>query len=250
MVDEAAAADAAAVAAARAAFDSGRGGHPVAERGALLHRIADLLQRDKDRSPGPRPRHRQDAAGELHRHRRRHRGLPLLRRPGRRRPRTAGRDRRPERHQPGGARARRRVRADRPWNYPLLQMSWKVAPALAAGARGDQAERGHPADHVELVELLVEAGVPAGVVNIVLGQRAGRRPRLPTPGRRHGLLHRRAGHRGASSGRPPTREPGGRGAGRQEPAHGVRRRRFEPRSTTCSPGCSCTPGRSARRAPG
>ena len=35
-----------------------------------------------------------------------------------------------------------------PWNYPLLQMSWKVAPALAAGCTmRAQAQRGHPAYH-------------------------------------------------------------------------------------------------------
>ena len=74
-----------------------------------------------------------------------------------------------------------------PWNYPLLQISWKLAPALAAGyttvAKPSEA---HPADHDPLVRLLEEAGVPPGVVNLVLGQGnrvgagAGRAPPMST----------------------------------------------------------------------
>ena len=34
-----------------------------------------------------------------------------------------------------------------PWNYPLLQLSWKIAPALAAGNTAvDEARPGHAAD--------------------------------------------------------------------------------------------------------
>jgi betaine-aldehyde dehydrogenase len=58
-----------------------------------------------------------------------------------------------------------------PWNYPLLQMAWKVAPALAAGntlvAKPSEVT---PLTTIRLVELLAEAGVPAGVVNLVLGR--------------------------------------------------------------------------------
>ena len=57
-----------------------------------------------------------------------------------------------------------------PWNYPLLQISWKVAPALAAGdtmvVKPSQAT---PLTTIHLVRLLEEAGVPKGVVNLVLG---------------------------------------------------------------------------------
>ena len=57
-----------------------------------------------------------------------------------------------------------------PWNYPLLQMSWKVAPALAAGdtmvVKPSQAT---PLTTIHMVKLLAEAGVPKGVVNLVLG---------------------------------------------------------------------------------
>jgi betaine-aldehyde dehydrogenase len=57
-----------------------------------------------------------------------------------------------------------------PWNYPLLQISWKVAPAIAAGdtmvVKPSQAT---PLTTIHLVKLLDEAGVPKGVVNLVLG---------------------------------------------------------------------------------
>jgi betaine-aldehyde dehydrogenase len=57
-----------------------------------------------------------------------------------------------------------------PWNYPLLQLSWKVAPALAAGNTCViKPSEVTPLTSVLLVRLLEEAGVPAGVVNIVLG---------------------------------------------------------------------------------
>ncbi|TQS40920.1 aldehyde dehydrogenase family protein [Cryptosporangium phraense] len=57
-----------------------------------------------------------------------------------------------------------------PWNYPLLQISWKVAPALAAGNTVVvKPSEVTPLTTIRLVELLVEAGVPDGVVNLVLG---------------------------------------------------------------------------------
>ncbi|SDH32707.1 aldehyde dehydrogenase family protein [Pseudonocardia oroxyli] len=57
-----------------------------------------------------------------------------------------------------------------PWNYPLLQLSWKVAPALAAGnTMVIKPSEVTPLTSLHLVTLCAEAGVPAGVVNIVLG---------------------------------------------------------------------------------
>lgn len=57
-----------------------------------------------------------------------------------------------------------------PWNYPLLQISWKLAPALAAGCTVVvKPSELTPLTTIKLVELLVEAGVPAGTVNLVLG---------------------------------------------------------------------------------
>jgi betaine-aldehyde dehydrogenase len=57
-----------------------------------------------------------------------------------------------------------------PWNYPLLQLSWKVAPALAAGNTVViKPSEVTPLTSVLLVRLIEEAGAPRGVVNILLG---------------------------------------------------------------------------------
>jgi aldehyde dehydrogenase (NAD+) len=57
-----------------------------------------------------------------------------------------------------------------PWNFPLLMLAWKVAPALACGNTVvlKPAEQ-TPLTALRFAELCVEAGVPAGVVNIVPG---------------------------------------------------------------------------------
>ena len=60
-----------------------------------------------------------------------------------------------------------------PWNFPLLMLAWKIAPALAAGNTVVL----KPAEYTPLTallfaELCVEAGLPAGVVNIVTGDGA------------------------------------------------------------------------------
>jgi aldehyde dehydrogenase (NAD+) len=57
-----------------------------------------------------------------------------------------------------------------PWNFPLLMLAWKIAPALAAG----NTVVFKPAEFTSLTALLfadicVQAGVPAGVVNIITG---------------------------------------------------------------------------------
>ncbi|MEX2540812.1 MAG: aldehyde dehydrogenase family protein [Trueperaceae bacterium] len=57
-----------------------------------------------------------------------------------------------------------------PWNYPLLQASWKIAPALAAGCTFViKPSELTPLTTLRLGELLGEAGTPPGVVNVVLG---------------------------------------------------------------------------------
>jgi phenylacetaldehyde dehydrogenase len=57
-----------------------------------------------------------------------------------------------------------------PWNFPLLMASWKVAPALAAGCACilKPAEE-TPLTALWLGQICLEAGVPAGVVNVVTG---------------------------------------------------------------------------------
>ena len=57
-----------------------------------------------------------------------------------------------------------------PWNFPLLMAAWKLGPALAAGCTVilKPAEQ-TPLSALRLGELVVEAGFPEGVVNIVPG---------------------------------------------------------------------------------
>ena len=62
------------------------------------------------------------------------------------------------------------VGAITPWNSPVLLMSWKLAPALAAGCTfvvkpAEQA----PASTLEFAALMEEAGFPPGVFNVVTG---------------------------------------------------------------------------------
>ncbi len=57
-----------------------------------------------------------------------------------------------------------------PWNYPLLQVSWKVAPALAAGCTFVlKPSELSPHTAIHLMRLLDEAGLPAGAGNLVVG---------------------------------------------------------------------------------
>lgn len=57
-----------------------------------------------------------------------------------------------------------------PWNFPLLMLAWKIGPALAAGCSvvvKPAAETSLTA--LQVAELALEAGVPAGVFNVVTG---------------------------------------------------------------------------------
>lgn len=62
------------------------------------------------------------------------------------------------------------VGAIAPWNFPLVMASWKIAPALAAGnAVVLKPSELTPFSVLRLAELAVQAGVPAGVFNVVQG---------------------------------------------------------------------------------
>src|SRR5207302_6824965 len=70
-----------------------------------------------------------------------------------------------------------------PWNFPLLLASWKIGPALACG----NTIVWKPASQTSLTtlrfgKLAVEAGVPAGVINIVTGPGAIGRAMVKHPG--------------------------------------------------------------------
>src|SRR5579872_831447 len=70
-----------------------------------------------------------------------------------------------------------------PWNFPLLLASWKLGPALACG----NTIVWKPASQTSLTtlrfgKLAIEAGVPAGVINIVTGPGAIGRSMVKHPG--------------------------------------------------------------------
>ena len=66
-----------------------------------------------------------------------------------------------------------------PWNYPLLQTSWKVAPALAAGNTFVlKPSELTPHTSIWLMRVLTEEGLPQGAANLVLGAGAAVGPTL------------------------------------------------------------------------
>ncbi len=172
-VAEGTAADAeAAVASARNAFDDGGWpATPEKERGRMLLRAADLLERDKTvyaraeaRDTGKRYVEAEYDIDDVISCFRYYGGI-------------AGTDSgrvidtgQPEAisrvvHAPVGVCA-----LITPWNYPLLQASWKVAPALLAGNTFVlKPSELTPSTSILLMETLREAGVPAGVANLVTG---------------------------------------------------------------------------------
>jgi gamma-glutamyl-gamma-aminobutyraldehyde dehydrogenase/4-guanidinobutyraldehyde dehydrogenase/NAD-dependent aldehyde dehydrogenase len=57
-----------------------------------------------------------------------------------------------------------------PWNYPMIMAAWKIAPALAAGNSVVlKPSEKSPLTALRLAELALEAGIPAGVFNVVPG---------------------------------------------------------------------------------
>ncbi|MEC3980268.1 aldehyde dehydrogenase family protein [Amycolatopsis sp. H20-H5] len=172
-VDEGTRADTeAAIAAARKAFDAGHwSATPAAERGDLLLKVAGLLDRDAEAFAkaesldiGKRlVESRYDMADIA----------ACLRYFGKLAANDAGRvvdTGNPDAfsrivHEPVGV-----CGLISPWNYPLLQTIWKVAPALAAGNTFVlKPSELTPHTSIMLMKLLEEAGLPAGVGNLVLG---------------------------------------------------------------------------------
>jgi aminomuconate-semialdehyde/2-hydroxymuconate-6-semialdehyde dehydrogenase len=161
-----------AIAAARAAFDEGpwpRMRHE--ERGALLHRLADLVEAHADELAQADLRDMGKPISELH-----HRDVPRSAHNLRffaDHARLATADAYPmgpahhayTRYAPAGV-----VAAIAPWNFPLMLETWKVAPALAWGNTVvlKPAEQS-PASATILARLALEAGLPPGVLNVVHG---------------------------------------------------------------------------------
>ncbi len=170
---EATAADVdAAIAAARTAFDEGPFPRwTQAERCDLVDRVADLLERDAEAIAAAESADtakrmveaRYDVADVIavFRH------FARLGRDLHDRPVDVGRPEIASRivHEPVGV-----CGLIGPWNYPLLQMSWKVAPALVAGCTFVmKPSEFTPSTTAMLMGILIEAGVPDGVANLVLG---------------------------------------------------------------------------------
>ncbi|MEU4491082.1 aldehyde dehydrogenase family protein [Streptomyces purpurascens] len=173
VVDEAGGKDTVeAIAAARRAFDEGPWPRtPAHERGDLLLRVADLLARDKaalaraeSLDTGKRLVESEYDIDDV---------ANCFRYFGRLAASESGRvvdtgradvDSRVV-HEPVGV-----CGLITPWNYPLLQTAWKVAPALAAGNTFVlKPSELTPHTAIHLVRLLAEAGLPPGAGNLVLG---------------------------------------------------------------------------------
>ena len=173
VVDEADSADTIrAIDAARRAFDDGHwSATPVTERAQLLLRLADILQRDlatfaaaESGDTGKRLVEAEGDLGDVIRCVRYFAGIAGS---------LAGRV-----VDTGNANAIARIDYEpvgvcgliTPWNYPLLQASWKVAPALAAGnCFVLKPSELTPSTAILLMSALQEAGLPPGVANLVTG---------------------------------------------------------------------------------
>ncbi|MFZ1041680.1 MAG: gamma-aminobutyraldehyde dehydrogenase [Anaerolineales bacterium] len=61
-----------------------------------------------------------------------------------------------------------------PWNYPLMMAIWKIGPALAAGCTTIFKPASlTPLTSLMLANIIKEAGIPDGVVNVITGRKAG-----------------------------------------------------------------------------
>lgn len=165
-----------AVKAARRALDGEWGNTPGAVRGSLLHRLADLVERDADvlarlealdiGKPVGQPgvldvpntiatfRHFAGWADKIQ-------GTTIP---------TAGAMGQPTLsytvREPVGV-----IGAIVPWNTPLMIAAWKLGPALAAGnTLVVKPAEDAPLSILHLATLIAEAGFPAGVVNVVPGR--------------------------------------------------------------------------------
>ncbi|MGW7521075.1 aldehyde dehydrogenase family protein [Streptomyces sp. NPDC054796] len=163
----------AAISAARRAFDEGEWPHtPTAERAALLRRVADYLQRDREeialtesRDTGKTLEEGRVDVDDVTNAFRYFADLVMNESGGRVVDAGSADVHSVVVHEPVGVCA-----MITPWNYPLLQASWKVAPALAAGNTFViKPSEVTPLSTIHLVKLVIEAGAPAGVANIVTG---------------------------------------------------------------------------------
>ncbi len=162
----------AAITAARASFDSGVfTSWSFAERSALVAKIADLLERDlkaiakkESDDTGKRIIEAEYDIADVVATFRHFAALGLKQHD---RSVDVGLDHVTSKivHEPLGV-----VSLIGPWNYPLLQIAWKVAPALVAGCSFIvKPSELTPQSAIALMHLIEEAGTPKGVANLILG---------------------------------------------------------------------------------
>ena len=161
----------AAVAAARAALNGEWGQLTANQRGKLLFRLADLIARDAEqlaemetRDNGKLLREMSGQMAYLPEWYRYYGGL-ADKLEGSVIPTDKPNYLVYTRHEPVGV-----VACITPWNSPLLLLTWKLAPALAAGCTVVVKPSDYtPVSTLALADLVVEAGFPPGVVNVVTG---------------------------------------------------------------------------------
>ncbi len=161
-----------AISAARKAFDNGHWASFSGEqRGKLLDRIADILERDKElfaeaesRDTAKRIIEARYDLDDI---------ISVFRYFATEAPKAHERE-----VETGRAGVRSTIVSEpvgvvamiTPWNYPLLQASWKIAPALATGCTFViKPSELTPSTTSMLMDVLTEAGVPTGVANLVMG---------------------------------------------------------------------------------
>ncbi|WP_411954796.1 betaine-aldehyde dehydrogenase [Alkalibacillus sp. S2W] len=161
-----------AIAAARKAFDGGEWATmPATERGKIVRKIADFIERDREelarlesldtgKTVEESRGDMDDIAGVFHYYAEiaDKNGGEIIESPL---PNSISK----VVHEPVGV-----CGQITPWNYPLLQASWKLAPALVAGnTLIMKPSEITPLTTLKTFELMEEAGVPKGVANLILG---------------------------------------------------------------------------------
>jgi acyl-CoA reductase-like NAD-dependent aldehyde dehydrogenase len=160
-----------AVGAARAAFEGEWGALTGFQRSRLMHRLADLIERDADRLAELESR---DSGKLLREFSGQMRALSAWYRyfagwadklAGESIPSDKPNFVAFTQRVPVGV-----VAAIVPWNSPLLLLTWKLAPALATGCTMVVKPSDHtPVTALELAKLVTEAGIPDGVFNVITG---------------------------------------------------------------------------------
>ena len=163
-----------AVAVARAAFKDGRWHRmAMADRVAIMNRLGDLLDRDADElarletlQTGTSYKLRRESDFAFASDNLRFFATQIRNLEGKAAYEYSGSHTSFVRREPIGV-----VAQVSPWNYPMWMAIWKVGPALAAGnSIVLKPASATPLTTIRLAELALEAGVPAGVLNVVTGR--------------------------------------------------------------------------------